>query len=560
MYGEPPAPPDGVEPHPLRYFTTMKSIAQDLSESATTAAVEMLWAFFKAERRWPTRKEFLLRALDAGLPLPSILASSELSLRAGSGDEARPTFAALARLREVQELLAPLPLALRQAASVFAAEALALPDNHLPTLHFRDVNKHWGDPSQAKMAFDVLRSTGSGFFVGGGGSGTDPEDFHFSLSIDTLRYEKVEDLDEVLRAPRYPAIKDAGRFPSGKHLELLRRIFDVSRSAQRWPKALEFAIEARTVGYVPQLVAELRPRFIRTEFRASQYSSLVLTLDALPWVDSSGDTRTLLARAVAAIVEIWRARSGNVEVTLSELAATLGVSTALLGPAVAFLESSKWCHLGHVSDAHFDLTVVPGDPELVLRNIGVNSFDEYMNVWDTKEADSYSEFSLRLPESLPADNDKAPPVVPSMAVEFIKSDPYRRVFEADVEELGRTLASGAWKASLALLGGLLEGVLLDVLSRREALAESVMGKKMARASLVDLIEAGVELRLVQPSVIPFATVAKDYRDLIHPFRSSVSPLRPSEKAVRAVLHALGLVVEELDAAGRDGRLAQFEAT
>jgi hypothetical protein len=538
----------------------MKSISPDLSDSAAKA-VEMLWGFFKAERRWPSRKEFLLRAIDEGLPLVSLRRSSELSLRAGSGDEARPTFAALARLPEVQTLLAPLPRALRQAASVFAAEALAVPDNRLPTLHFRDVRKHWGDSSQAKMAFDTLRSTNSGFFVGGGESGTDPEDFYFSLSIDTLRYEKVEDLDEVLRAPRYPGIKDAGRFPSGKHLELLRRIFEVSRSAQRWPKALEFAIEARTVGYVPQLVAELRPRFVRTEFRASQHSSLVLTLDALPWVDSSGDTRELLARAVAAIVDIWRARSGNVDVPLAELAASLGVSTALLGPAVAFLESSKWCHLSHVTDDHRGLVVVPGDPDLVLRNIGVSTFDEFMNVWDAEEADGYSEILPgRLPEPATAADDQEPPAVPSLCVEFIKSDPYRRVFETDIEELGRTLASRAWKASLTLLGGLLEGVLLDVLSRRVDLTESVMGKTMARASLVDLIEAGVTLRLVQPSVVPFAIAAKDYRDLIHPFRSSVSALRPSEKAVRAVLHALGLVVEELDAAARDGRVAQFEAT
>ncbi len=113
-------------------------------------------------RRWPDRRWFLLRALDAGLSLPSLRASADLSLRAGSGDEARPAFAALARLPEVQELLAPLPLVLRHAASGFVARALEVPENHLPTLHFREVRGHWADSSQAKMAFDVLRSTGSG--------------------------------------------------------------------------------------------------------------------------------------------------------------------------------------------------------------------------------------------------------------------------------------------------------------------------------------------------------------------------------------------------------------
>ncbi len=532
----------------------------EAQDSAIDTAIRMLWSFFEAERRWPTRKEFLLRIIDAGFSVASVRRSTEVSLRGGGGEEARPTFAAVVALPEVRELLAPLPLVLRQAASVFAAQALEMPDNRLPTLHFRDVKGHWSNPSDAMTAFNVLRSTGSGFFMGGGASGTDPEDFYFSLSIDTLRYEHVQDLDDVLRVPRYPEVKDAGRFPSGRHLELLRRIFAASQSEHRWPRALGFAVATRDVGHVPQLVTELRPRFIRTEFQPSQRSSLVLTLDALPFVDSSGETRTLLMRAVSSIVDIWRNRSGHVEIALAELAATLGVTTAQLGPAVAFLESSKWCHLGHVTDdSHLHLVVVPGDPELVLRNVGVSTFDEYMNTWDADDADLYSEMlSGSLPRSSDAGEEKDPPTVPDLPAAFIKSEVYKRVFEADLNELRRTLAASAWKSSLILIGGLLEGALLDVLSRREDISEGAMGKKMGKASLMDLIEAGVELHLVQPSVVPFASVAKDYRDLTHPFRSAVSSLRPAEKAVRAILHALNLVMEDLDAAARDGRISGFE--
>lgn len=538
----------------------MNSTSPTARDPHVAAAVEMLWAHFKAQGRWPSRKEFLLRGLDAGLSLESLRRTPELSLRAGGGEEVRPAFTSLVRIAEVREFLEPLPAALRQAASVFIDQALSVPDNHLPSVHFRDLRKHWSEGSKAKLAFDVLRSTGAGFFSGGGSSGSDPEDFHFSLSIDSLRYEKVEDLDEVLRLPRYPAVKDAGQYPSGKHLDLLRRIFGVSKQEMRWPRALEFAIGARDVGDVPHLVAELRPRFIRTEFRASQSSSLVLTLDALPWVDGSGETRTLLVRAVGAVVDLWRAQEGEVEVPLPEIATKLGIPTAVLGPAVAFLESSKWCHLGHKTNDHSGLVVHPSDPDLVLRNVGVTSFDDYMNVWESEEPDTFLGFSTDLPETPSASVAAEPPSVPSVSVEFIKSDKYRRVLEADIEELGRTLSSGAWKASLMLLGGLLEGVFLDVLSRREDLTESVTGKKMARASLADLIEAGIQLRLVPPTVGPFALAAKDYRDLIHPFKSSASPLRPTEKAVRAVLHAFALVVEELEEARRDGRLGQFEAT
>lgn len=529
-------------------------------DTTSRKAIEIAWDTFRTRRRWPSTKDFLLRAIDAGLMIADLQQSPAFSLRAGNGEEVRPTFEALLALREVRDLLSPLAAVLRQAASTFIENAL-LRDDGAPDLHFRDVMDHWNDPDRARMAFDVIRSTASGLFLGSRTSGADPDEVTFHIAFDYLRYEHVSDLEDVLRAREGRRRIDPGPYPSGQHLQLLQSIYDYSKREQRWPRALAFGIHARGIGWIPQLASELRPRFVRTEFQATQRHSLELQLEALRFVDPAGDDRALFARAVRGIVDIWRAHSANVDIPLAELAASLGVESDQLGPVVALLESSAWCSLGHAEDGHRGLVVRPGDPVLVLRNARISSFEEYMATWAEDGHSTSFPLRLRLTSENSDSGNQDSPAVPDLPFAFVKSDTYRRVLERDLVELRRTVAAGAWKASLILIGGIIEGALLDVLSRRVDLAESELPKKkMSSASLMDLIDAGARLGLVPEPALPFAQSAKDYRDLVHPFRSGASPLRPAAEAVRAMLYALELIVTDLDAAMRDGRISRFELT
>jgi hypothetical protein len=55
----------------------------------------------------------------------------------------------------------------------------------------------------------------------------------------------------------------------------------------------------------------------------------------------------------------------------------------VLGPVVAFLDSARWCHAAHRTEwTHSGLVIVPGEPELVLRNKDVTSFAAYLERWD----------------------------------------------------------------------------------------------------------------------------------------------------------------------------------
>jgi hypothetical protein len=339
------------------------------------------------------------------------------------------------------------------------------------------------------MAFDVLRSTSSGLFISSHSSGTDPDDVSFHLSIDYLRYEQVADLEDVLTTRSDRRRVDPGPYPSGQHLEVLRQIYESSKRNMRWPRALAFAIEMRRAGYVPQLVSELRPRFVRTEFVATQRHSIQLEVEALRFVDPSGDDRALFTKAVLGIVEIWRGRTGRVDVSVAELATTLGVSPERLAPIVALLDWSRWCSIGQMNgDNHVDLLVTPGDPVLVLRNAHITTFEEYMETWGAERQDAFVSLSLRPTPDLEVPPGENTPPVPDLPFGFVKKGAYRRVLEADFEELRRTVQARAWKACLILIGGILEGSLLDVLSRREDISESQLQKKMSKASLMDLIE------------------------------------------------------------------------
>jgi hypothetical protein len=551
-----------AKPKPKRLRSRAKSIGDGTVTftplSAPASVIDTLAAFFLREHRWPSRKEFLLAADREAIPFAPDAWYSNLSVGRDAQDPVRPSFRAVIAVEAVRDLLEPLPAVLRMAASAFVSQAPTSPDNIGPTLHFRDVKSLWADVREAQSAIHLVRSTNSGLLTGGGSSGSDPEDFWFSLSIDVLRFENVRDLEDVLRTGERAKV-DVGLNPAGSHLELLRRIYTSSRSELRWPGALDFALANRDVGYVPDLVAELRTRFVRGEFEATNRHSIALTPHAFPFVGSPEDRR-LFTDAVVGIVRLWRSRPEPARISVEELARELTVDVESLAPVAAFLEWAPWCQTGHVQDcSHANLVFTPGDPALVLRNKDIRSYDDYVRLWLAGDND---DASVRTPAALPqkASGDAlATPHVPDVPLSFV-SERYRKVLESDLSELEKTVAARAWKASLILIGGITECVLLDVLSRREDVTGSVLKKDLSRAALMDLIDAAVRLTLLPPTVKPLAEAAKDYRDLTHPFRAAVSPLRATHAAVKAMIHAFELVATELETARTDGRLSKFEST
>jgi hypothetical protein len=111
-------------------------------------------------------------------------------------------------------------------------------------------------------------------------------------------------------------------------------------------------------------------------------------------------------------------------------------------------------------------------------------------------------------------------------------DPHLRAnLEDDNGAIERAIANAEWKGATVLAGALIEAVLLWALDQREltkpgaaaASAKQMQGQH-AKDSLVDWVldeymKVAQDLQLLRPATVKEVTLAKDFRNLIHPGRA-----------------------------------------
>lgn len=111
---------------------------------------------------------------------------------------------------------------------------------------------------------------------------------------------------------------------------------------------------------------------------------------------------------------------------------------------------------------------------------------------------------------------------------------------SDWIEAQKAFAAGAYKAAALLVGGLLEGLLVNALQRPDIASGSeyvaavrgfprLRGSKdinWDRVSLQQLIEAAVSLQTVSETAAHLASGARDFRDTVHP----LAEVRLAERA------------------------------
>ncbi len=106
---------------------------------------------------------------------------------------------------------------------------------------------------------------------------------------------------------------------------------------------------------------------------------------------------------------------------------------------------------------------------------------------------------------------------------FIAEPVLRSSLEADFAELSRLQTIVAHKSSIVLSGGILEAMLLDVLSREEDRAKAAnrsrknpTSRELDRWDLFDLVEVGGELQVIPASTIHLSQALREFRNLVHP--------------------------------------------
>lgn len=109
--------------------------------------------------------------------------------------------------------------------------------------------------------------------------------------------------------------------------------------------------------------------------------------------------------------------------------------------------------------------------------------------------------------------------------DFIQDPLLRDQLARDWDEAQRVHQVKAWKSCVILCGGILEGMLLDILKRDEQQAKTAYQKKKLKSSpdlnswdLVDLVDVAKELGLLSKGVGHLSHGLREFRNLVHPGR------------------------------------------
>lgn len=529
--------------------------ASDLTTFADEV-VNQVWTTFRDTRAWPLKKPIMLSLRARGVAFDDVLRASSGRLfiyRNGSEERVEATFVAIGALDEVRELMEPLADLMREAAQRFVLhhEWAGKPEKNALRITFADLRLFWSSEPQALLASRTLKEARGAPLTWGGATGPRDEDVYFRPSIRSLRFEHVQSLEEVLQLPSHTQRADVGKFPTGPHLALLRKIWGSAEAESRWPTPLTFAIENRKLGFIPQLVEDLSPLFVRGGFREGEYDTLSLTPHAVEFIDADGSGRRALVATARACAELW-AQSESSQVPLDAVATRSGLTVAALSAWALILEWEPWGHLARESGNPTGFFI---NDEACLKNERVQSWADYMTTWHAESEPAWLAPTPNVDAAILPQASTVPPLA------FLVSADLRRVVEADLRELELLRQAGAAKALFILAGSLVEGVLVDVLGRREDLAQSILkknGKWPNDAGLAGLIEGAARFGLVQPSVKSLLEVLKDYRDLVHPARMATTKLRARQDTAELVLQAVRVVLADLEEARTQGRLTAYE--
>lgn len=135
---------------------------------------------------------------------------------------------------------------------------------------------------------------------------------------------------------------------------------------------------------------------------------------------------------------------------------------------------------------------------------------------------------------------------------FIGDEALRKLLAQDWMEAKKVVEVHAWKSGVVLCGGLLEGMLLDVLTRYETDQRLIDFRKKKKASedigrwtLEILVDASSELELLKKGTLHLGNALREFRNLVHPGRQLREQTNATENEARIAIEAVNLCIQEL---------------
>jgi hypothetical protein len=138
---------------------------------------------------------------------------------------------------------------------------------------------------------------------------------------------------------------------------------------------------------------------------------------------------------------------------------------------------------------------------------------------------------------------------------FMGNANLKKIVERDYAELRGVRTIAAAKSRYVLCGGLIEGLLLDVLLQNETGAKSSSkapkskGGSQAKAleewNLGELIDVAVELKIIETDAQQFSHGVRNYRNLIHPGKEMRSNQKVAREEAEISEKVLEIIIREL---------------
>lgn len=159
-----------------------------------------------------------------------------------------------------------------------------------------------------------------------------------------------------------------------------------------------------------------------------------------------------------------------------------------------------------------------------------------------KKAPGYKDNPVTLiRNALVACSDEAP--APGTAeLNFIDDEGLRNNLRIDISSVNRALINGEWKAATVIAGSVCEALLLWRLTKANTgEPEEVLQKWV----LHQYIEVAARLKIIRPQTEKQATLAKDFRNLIHPGRATRLAQECNRGTALSAVAAVEHIVEDL---------------
>jgi hypothetical protein len=99
---------------------------------------------------------------------------------------------------------------------------------------------------------------------------------------------------------------------------------------------------------------------------------------------------------------------------------------------------------------------------------------------------------------------------------FISKPEIKTHLQADLDELHGCMKSGLWKASIVLVGSLIEAVLYYHIEQTDSIRNSIPRFAQRHIGLNDLLQWAREHKVIDDGLFRLSEPIRDYRNLIHP--------------------------------------------